>query len=264
MSRHRLTIAAAAATLLAAIALYSVVAGSTWFWESAGAVVLVALAGTGTRAARRVIPAVACLAAALAVLLLYLNILFAGPRSGARVIPTGASLYDLWRLAGRGLAETSRFAPPVPPRPGVLLLTVAGIGIIAALTDLLAVRLRRPALAGLPLLALFCVPETTSSKPGAAGTALVFILAMAGYLGLLAADGRERVRLWGRLVSAWQSGRPYTRLDTSQLAASGRRVGMAAVVLALLVPLLVPSLRPHRLFGGSSLGGSGGGRGGPV
>jgi hypothetical protein len=264
MSRHRLTIAAAAATLLASIALYSVVAGSSWFWASAGAVVLVALAGAGTQAARRVIPAVACLAAALAVLLLYVNILFAGAQSGARVIPTGASLHHLWRLAGRGLAETSRFAPPVPPRPGVLLLTVAGIGIIAALTDLLAVRLRRPALAGLPLLALFCVPETTSSKPSAAGTALVFILAMAGYLALLAADGRERVRLWGRLVSAWQSGRPYTRLDTSQLAASGRRVGMAAVVLALLVPLLVPSLRPHRLFGGSSLGGSGGGGGGPI
>ena len=43
---------------------------------------------------------------------------------------------------------------------------MAGIGLVAVATDLIAVRLRRPAAAGLPLLVLFCVPLTTSVHQG--------------------------------------------------------------------------------------------------
>jgi transglutaminase-like putative cysteine protease len=89
---------------------------------------------------------------------------------------------------------------------------------------------------------------------------------MAGYLALLSADGRERLRLWGRLVTPWNTGRdePAEELGGSQsvraLAASGRRIGVAAIVLALFAPLLVPGLHAHKLFHGS---GNGSGLGGP-
>jgi transglutaminase-like putative cysteine protease len=47
--------------------------------------------------------------------------------------------------------------------------------------------------------------------------------------------------------------------DTRALAAAGRRVGLASVVLALCVPLLVPGLHPSKLFSsGPGIGGSGG------
>ena len=94
------------------------------------------------------------------------------------------------------MAETSKHVPPVPPRPGIVLLTVAGIGLVAALTDVLAVRLHRSAIAGLPLLVLFCVPLTTDARPGPVGVTLVFP-ARAWWcgLGLLSADGRHRLRL---------------------------------------------------------------------
>ena len=83
-------------------------------------------------------------------------------------------------------------------------MAAAGIGLMAVATDLLAVRLRSPAIAGLPLLVLFSVPITTNAKQGGFGATLVFCLGMIGYLSLLAADGRERLRIWGRLVTVWQ------------------------------------------------------------
>ena len=124
----------------------------------------------------------------------------------ARIVPTGASLHHLWWLAQLGLDGTARFAPPAPATAGILLLTVAGIGMTAVATDLLAVRLHRPAVAGLPLLVLFCVPLTVSSHRSVFGAMTVFVLGMIGYLAMLAADGRERLRVWGRLVTLWQPG----------------------------------------------------------
>ena len=259
---YRMTVTAAIATALASISLYSLVSGALWFWAGAGAAAVVGAVGALTR--RRPLPALVAVMASLAGLLVYLTVVFAGPEALARVVPTGSSLHHLWSLARRGFADSARYTPPAPPWPGILLLTVAGIGIIAVAVDLLAVRLRRPAAAGLPLLVLFCVPLTTNGQRGAVSAAAVFCLGMIGYLALLAADGRERLRVWGRLVSLWPDERDGTALrtgpNTRELAASGRRIGLAAVVLALFVPLLVPGLRDHKieLVGGEGTGLGGG------
>jgi hypothetical protein len=194
---------------------------------------------------------------------LYVNILFAGPQSFLGLIPTPASAHHLFVLAQRANSQMASYAPPVPATHGILVLSTAGIGIVAATTDLIAVRLRRPAIAGLPLLVLFCVPLTTTVKPGWVGDVVVFSLGITGYLALLSAEGRERVRLWGRLVNTWPGRSEAKGPDTRQLTAAGRRVGFATVVLALCVPLILPGLRHHRLFPGHSVGGSAG-NGGPL
>jgi transglutaminase-like putative cysteine protease len=270
---HRLTVTAAIATILVSVSLYPLLSGSRWFWMGAGAAVVAGAVGTLTR--RRALPGLVAVIASLTGLLVYLTVLFAGPEAWARVVPTRSSLAHLWWLARQGLAESSNLAPPVPERHGLLLLTVAGIGIIAVAVDLLAVRLRRPAIAGVPLLVLFCVPLTTSNHRGSFGGAVVFCLAMIGYLALLAADGRERLRVWGRLVTLWQDGRegrsrgdgpdaqdaatgPRGGPNTKELAASGRRIGLASVAVALCIPLLVPGLRDHKAFGGHGTGLGGG------
>src|SRR5439155_23959851 len=131
-------------------------------------------------------------------------------------------------------------------------------GIAAAAPVLVAVRLRRPAFAGLPLLVLFCVPLTTTANPGWYSDVVVFSLGIAGYLALLSAEGRERVRLWGRLVRTWPGQSEARGPDTRQLTAAGRRVGFATVILALCVPLILPGLQHHRLFPSNSVGTSGG------
>jgi len=258
----RLTVAAAVATVLASIALYPLLDGGIWFWGGIGVVIVVAAVGAATR--RRAIPAILCLLAAIGAVFLYLNALFAGRQSWAGLVPTAASMHRLQVLLHQAMYETHKDAPPVPPGRGIILLTVAGIGLVAVLTDVLAVRLHRPALAGLPLLVLFCVPLTTAARPGPVGATLVFCAGMVGYLGLLSADGRHRLRLWGRLIHPWQDDADSQGPDVRPLAAAGRRIGSAAVVLALALPLLVPGLKAHRLFAGNGTGKGGGGNHGQI
>jgi transglutaminase TgpA-like protein/transglutaminase superfamily protein/uncharacterized protein DUF4129 len=276
MSR-RMTVTVAVACVLASTVLYPLFLGSEWFYAGAGAVMAVALSGSLSRL--RVLPVLACLAISVLGLLLYLNLVFEVRHSLLWVIPTPASVSRLWHLAGAGLNESSRYAPPAPDLPGLMLLAAAGIGLMAVLTDLIAVRLRSTALAGLPLLVLYTVPITMRA-PSGPGTVIVFSLGTAGYLAMLSADGRERIRLWGRLVSLWRSGslydapargrtadgagyaeaaadgagnrrragEPDAGPDTRALAAAGRRIGLASIVLALLVPLILPGLHASKLF----------------
>lgn len=188
----RLTVAAATATVLTSIALYPLLAGGIWFWAGAGAVIVAAAIGAAAR--RRAIPAILCFAAMIAGEFLYLNAVFASRESWGGLVPTGQSVHHLRLLVAQATTETSKYAPPMPDRPGIVLLTAAGIGLVAALTDVLAVRLHRPAIAGLPLLVLFCVPLTTDVRPGVVGGTLVFCAAVVGYLGLLSPQRAYRLR----------------------------------------------------------------------
>jgi transglutaminase-like putative cysteine protease len=266
----RMTVTTAVACVLVSTVLLPLFADALWFVIGAGAVI--AVAGTGALTRLRMLPISVCLAGGLVGLLLYLNLIFEVRHSLLLVIPTPGSLSRLWHLAGTGLHDANRYAPPAPDRPGLLLLAVGGVGITAVLADLIAVRLRSTALAGLPLLVLFTVPVTMNAPHSALTTGLVFCLSAAGYLAMLSADGRERIRVWGRLVSLWRSAPRYGRArehgekgpgpDTRALAAAGRRVGLASMVLALCAPLLVPGLHPSKLFSsGPGIGGTGGGGG---
>ncbi|HUB21710.1 MAG TPA: DUF3488 and transglutaminase-like domain-containing protein [Streptosporangiaceae bacterium] len=288
---RRMTVTAAFACALCSTALYPLFIGTAWFYAGLGAIIVVAACGAAARL--RVLPVVVCLAISVLGLLLYLNLVFEARHSWLLVIPTPGSLSRLWDLAGTGISDSRRYAPPAPELAGLVLLATSGIGITAVLTDLIAVRLRSTALAGLPLLVLFTVPITMNAQHEGVGTVVVFCVGTVGYLAMLSADGRERIRMWGRLVSLWRSGSPneapagrgqdqaagaYPGIpadeetgparrfngpepgpDTRALAAAGRRVGLASVILALCVPLIVPGLHPSKLFSsGPGIGGSGG------
>ena len=253
----RMTVTTAVACVLASTALLPLFSSSLWFAIAGGAVITAAATGALTRL--RTLPAAACLAGGVAGLLLYLNLVFEARHSLLFVIPTPGSLSRLWDLAGTGIDEANRYAPPVPNLTGLLLLAAGGVGITALLADLIAVRLRSTALAGLPLLVLFSVPVMMNASHDQFVTGLVFCLGGAGYLAMLSADGRERIRVWGHLVSLWRSApRPGLGPDTRALAAAGRRVGLASIVLALCAPLLLPGLHPSKLFSsGPGIGGNG-------
>ncbi len=287
---RRMTLTVALACALTSPVLYPLFIGARWYYVGLGAIITVAASGALSRL--RTLPVVVCLAISVVGLLLYLNLVFEVRHSWALVIPTPGSLSRLWDLAGIGITNSRRYAPPAAQLSSLVLLAVGGIGITAVLTDLIAVRLRSAALAGLPLLVLFTVPITMNAQHEGIGTAVVFCLGTAGYLAMLSADGRERIRIWGRLVSLWRpgsldgadrgwparaddvyAGRPTDEEtsparrtterqpgpDTRALAAAGRRVGLASLVLALCVPLIVPGLHPSKLFStGPGIGGSGG------
>jgi transglutaminase-like putative cysteine protease len=252
MASHRRTIAAACAVILASVSLYPIFIGSGWFWAGCGSACVVALVGTATRL-RRLPVAVTLLAGVLA-LLLYLNLVFSNARSLYHLLPTPGSLAALWDNAGQGFNQASAYAPPVPELRGMVLLAAGGIGIAALLTDLIAVRLRSAALAGLPLLLLFTEPFTLSVARGFVGTTVAFCVGVAGYLALLSSEGRDHIRAWEQAAPS-----DHYAPDTRPLTAAGRRVGTASVLLALCLPLFIPGLHTTRLFGGRpGIGGTGG------
>jgi transglutaminase-like putative cysteine protease len=241
--------AAATAAGLVLIAVVPVFGLHSWAARTAGLALVAIVAASAS--VRRVLPVLAGACTYLAALLIYLNVVFASAWSAGWVVPTGRSFSHLAHIASVGYAEHN-FAPPVPGLPGLNLIAAAGIGVIAIVTDLVAVRLRSPAVAGLPLLVLFSVPVATNVKHEGLGLTVAFCIGISGYLALLAADGRQRLRLWGRLVTAWQDGSDDTTArgpDTRQLAASGRRIGLAAVAIAVVVPLVLPGLKQEGLFG---------------
>jgi transglutaminase-like putative cysteine protease len=253
--------AAVATSALALIAVVPLLADPNWGLRALGVIVIAITAASRPRL--RLLQVLACPIAYASALLIYLNAVFAARLSIAGFIPTQGSVSYLSSLVSQGMAERY-FEPPVPSTSGIVLIAAGGIGLMAAATDLLAVRLRSPAIAGLPLLALYCVRITTSARQGGVGATVVFCLGMIGYLALLAADGRERLRIWGRLVTVWQStpaeqAEAAEAPDTRALAASGRRIGLAAACIALAVPLLVPGINVHDLFRADSTGTGNGG-----
>ncbi|HEX4094042.1 MAG TPA: DUF3488 and transglutaminase-like domain-containing protein [Trebonia sp.] len=252
MTSHRRTLAAAAASAAASVSLYPIFTGGLWFLAGLGAIATVAAAGTLTRLRR--LPEPLCLAGGLVGLLLYLNLVFANSRSFLHLVPTPASAVLLGHLVHQGFTDAGKYAPPVPELTPMLLLAAGGIGFAALLTDWMAVRLGSAALAGLPLLLLFTEPFTLSVGRGFLGTTMAFGVGIAGYLALLSSEGKDRIR-------EWESQDPSARdaPDTKALAAAGRRVGFASVLIALFIPLVVPGLHATRLFGGQpGIGGRGG------
>ncbi|WP_433185029.1 transglutaminase TgpA family protein [Actinoallomurus sp. CA-150999] len=245
--RIRLTIVACAATLLASLALYPLFKTATWFGSGLGAVLTVGLAGVLTRKLR--LPVLACLAIVPVALLIYLTAMYASGPALLGVIPTPASISYLSALLQDGWQEVFQYAPPVPVLPGIELMSTGGIGLIAFLVDLLAVRLRRAAPAGLPLLAMYALPARFRQE--STGW-LVFLPGAAGYLALLVTDARDRLSGWGRpIFTRHWSGEKFAhdRPDSRPLAVTGRRIGLTAVVIAIVVPLAVPDIHPRWLPG---------------
>ena len=194
--------AAAVATVLTLIAVGPLLEGPGWPRRVGGlAIVAVVAASAGVR---RVLPALAepgHLPGGAAAL----------PQPGVRprARPSPGSCRPRTRC-GSWPASPRRATPSTTTRrrcrasAGIELIAAAGIGLVAIITDLLAVRLRSPAVAGLPLLVLFAVPVATNVKNATVGLTLAFCLGITGYLAMLATDGRQRLRLWGRLVTVWE------------------------------------------------------------
>jgi transglutaminase-like putative cysteine protease len=223
------------------------------FWPGWPALVsgLAILALTAASAlASRPLRGFAIAALYVAALLVYLNLAFASGHSYGHLLPSHASLDHLGQLVQNAFSQF-RGSPPVPDTRGVSLVGTAGIGLVAIMVDVLAVRMRRPAIAGLPLLVLFSVPVASDLKTFGGLQVLTFAAGMAGYLTLLATAGRERLRMWGQLVTFKYVQAPDESgngPDTKQLAASGRRVGLAAVCIAVIIPIVLPAMHAHDVF----------------
>ncbi|MFF5972564.1 DUF3488 and DUF4129 domain-containing transglutaminase family protein [Streptomyces sp. NPDC012769] len=253
--RARLTLAAFGATLTASAALLPLVKPATWIFTAAILLGLQSAVGTATRRVPLARPLT--IAAQAAVTLLVLTVVFAHEQAILFVLPGPDVFAAFGALFEAGVDDVGTYAIPAPNTPGIRLLLVTGVAVIGLLVDALAVTFRNAAPAGLPLLALYSVAAGLSGG-GAGG--LYFLLAAGGYLLLLLAEGRDRLSQWGRVFGgAQRSGRPGSAAGEGGPAfapvRTGRRIGAAALGIALVVPFALPGLD------GGFLGQSGDGEG---
>ncbi|WP_067510339.1 DUF3488 and transglutaminase-like domain-containing protein [Actinoplanes sp. TFC3] len=257
--RRRLGLVAAAATLLAAAPLSAIFSTWTWLLQCILTVGLVAGAAVIARTLR--FPTWAQATGMVVVLLLTLTWMFPSHSELLGLIPTPDTFGHFAELFTQAGTDTRSYGVPVPDRDGLLFIAALGIGAVAIAVDLLTVVARRPALAGLPMLAIYSVPVAVyiDSVP-----VLPFIIGATGFLWLLVADNVDRVRRFGRRFTG--DGRDVDVWEPSPLAAAGRRLAVIGVAAAVVLPLIVPGLNTGLLNqltqGGSGVGGGGAGGGG--
>ncbi|MDH6627091.1 transglutaminase-like putative cysteine protease [Streptomyces sp. LBL] len=255
----RLTLCAWAATLMSACALLPLVRPATWILQAA--FLLAVQSGVGAATRRVPLARPLTMAAQALVTLLLLTVTFAREQAFFELIPGPDAFGHFADLLQQGSDDIARYAIPAPlESDGIRLMLVGGVLIIGLAVDTLAVTFRSAAPAGLPLLALYSVAAGLSEG----GTPwLWFLIAAAGYLLLLLAEGRERLSQWGRVFG----GAARVPGETSGAVApvrTGRRIGMAALGVALLVPWALPSMNGGLLDGAGAGVGSGSGGGGTI
>ncbi|MGW3205106.1 transglutaminase TgpA family protein [Streptomyces sp. NPDC001135] len=254
--RARLALCAAAATLMASCALLPLVAAPTWLLQL---VPLVAVQ-TGVGAAARRVPLgrpLTVAAQALATLVL-LTLVFARQHAVIGLIPGPDAFRHFADLLQQGSNDVSEYAIPAPLTDGIKLMLIGGALVIGLLVDTLAVTFRSAAPAGLPLLALYSVAAGLSH--GGADW-LWFLVAAAGYLMLLLAEGRDRLAQWGRVFGGTPPSPGSPEGGAVAPVRTGRRIGAVALGAALVVPLALPAMQSGLLDAAGAGVGVGSGRG---
>ena len=167
---------------------------------------------------------------------------------GGNPIPVGPGWRSLWTAVEAAAETSTRFAPPVPTggEEGVAPLLLLGGLVCLLAVDLVACGLHRPAVAGLPLLAVLSVPFGIT---GDGVSWWVFAVTVAAYLTMIGLHETALVDLWGR------------RLDDAEAMPRPPRgaalVGGSATLLAVTVPVIVPGLDVALLDLGRGAGGGG-------
>lgn len=257
-ARLRLTVACGVATLLACAPLAPLF--DSFRWLGYAIITVATVTGASVVARRLAIPSLLVPLVNLVALAVLITALFGANTQFLGLVPTPDTLTSVQGQIDAAFTDIVQLAVPVPPRPGLMLLIVFGVGGVAIIVDALAVSLRRAPLAGLPMLAMFAVPVAVV-RTGLGW--LPFSIAAAGYLVLLLSEGRDRMSRWGRPFTDSSSGQIWRPdpLEGSPMAAVGRRIGAVAIGFAVVIPALVPFVQEGGLAGLTGGNGSGDGPG---
>lgn len=238
-------IAVTIAVLLATLTLSPLTMDGTYLGVSWVLVITLGAVGIVVRRARlgeAAILAIQVIVVAGALVLLSLTM----PGSGS---PWYTHIFELYA----GGAEHMRTQPsPMEPNPGVKLIFVTAIGVIALMTDLLVSGIRRPVWALAPPATLFLVPAIGLG----ADTGLVSFLCIAiGYLGILIAEGLNSTARWTRGLSHDSADGMGTATPVVWRAAG--YIAVPALVLAVALGIVMPTLSIPGWGLGSGQGNSG-------
>jgi transglutaminase-like putative cysteine protease len=172
------------------------------------------------------------------------------PVGGAHHVANG--LNDAW-------ISSETYLPPVPASvPGIAPMMIPFGALSLLVVDVLACWLRRVSLAGLPLLAIYCVPI---SLLGRGVSWVVFLVAAVGFLLMMYLQESAHITRWGRPLGSTAASVDPSGFGVSTGASktTAGAVGGVAVVLAVILPVFIPTLHLDGLglFGAGSGGGDG-------
>jgi transglutaminase-like putative cysteine protease len=203
-----------AALAISAGSFQSVLSGTTWWVVVAGACLIVTLVLGIARAIR--LPRGLPLLAATVTAVLVLTGFFAPATALLGVVPWLNTVPYLAAIGGAGVQSIAEQHIPAEPVAGIVFLLTAGFVALTLVLEVLAVSLRRPALVGIPLLAILAVPSLID--PGASQPLLLIAVAVV-YLAVLVLGTGRRV------------------------TAGAVAVGAAALVASLVLGLALPAVQ---------------------
>lgn len=245
--RRHIAVIAACATIMGAFPLTPLFENWTWLIQTIILVALICAALVGVRALRA--PVWLQPLAGLVVLFIGVTWIFGHNHAYGGIFPDLDTVRYFGTLASRAGTDLNNYAPPVPEVPSFQFITASSMAICAIVIDLLAVGLRRPALAGLPILATYVVAIEVDQHGVPFWT---FVVAAVGYLWLLVSDSIDRVRMFGRRFTG--DGRSMDLWEPSPLASTGRRIAVVGVAIALVIPLILPNVGSGLVHRASSHG----------
>ncbi|HSP52784.1 MAG TPA: DUF3488 and transglutaminase-like domain-containing protein [Cryobacterium sp.] len=158
-----------------------------WWWLMTFAAAAVLLGSAGLR--RAGLPASLGPLAGFGLLVAFLTLVFGAGSGWLWLIPTGETIDRFRELVLSGVLSIQQQSTPAEATAGILFLLCAGAGVIAILLDTLAVILRVPALAGLPVLVPLLVPGLVL---GGEANLQALVLTAVAYLLLLHVEIRMR------------------------------------------------------------------------
>ena len=220
---------------LAAVPLKQIFTDAGWLlqvWLGMAIVV-----GPAAALRRHRLPAAWHLLPGLIGLVLFATASFAPEHAIAGLVPEPSSWQDVSSLATQLRSTMNEQAAPLHTTAAIRLFLVFGLGLLAAIADLVAVGLRRPALIGMPILLLSvlsgAVPRQDVSWWLTAIAAVGFLLVLASNTGANLASWGPQVRLD---VPGGRSGAP----PSARSGGTGRRIGFVAIVAALAISAILP------------------------
>ncbi len=228
-------------------------ADTGWWWLMTVTAAGVLLGAAGLR--RAGLPAALGPLAGFGVLVAILTLLFGAGSGWLWLVPNGETIDRFRDLVLSGSVSIEQQSTPAEATAGILFLLSAGAGVIAILIDTLAVILRVPALAGLPVLVPLLVPSLVL---GDEANLQALVLTATAYLLLLYVEIRMRqaVGLSGPPVAARPGSLAPGRRQASGALGGAVVVGSVAIVAAIVVSVATPVLPGGSLAGarqGSSL-----------
>jgi transglutaminase-like putative cysteine protease len=235
----RSTVTVGIGAILAALPVRAAFTDWRWFVEAACAVALITMVLAALRMRTR--PALWHTGIAFLVLAGYLTAVYMSGHALGGVVPTPSSWNDLLQLrsdAAKSIAHESAPVTSTAPLRFISTLSLAGIAIVI---DALAIVAKRPASAGLPILAIFTAAGSIANHTV---HPIWFVAAAAAFLIILSSGSLGQLQGWGHTVGA-TADRPRTASPHS--FRTGRLIGVFAVIVALAIPAALPGLSSNLL-----------------